>query len=128
MPLMNRINKINVKPAEWIHLTCNSGLRVRADDPRCGDVGAMALPFLVIESIDGFQPLWGEKELRLVRSEAGLEIEGGSAQLGGIPHVRIAQNIDPLSLDALRKKSVRPKFSRVTAHARRNQDITALKS
>jgi len=86
--------KITVSSEDWVHITSNSGLRLRGNDPRYEELGsAPALPFLVIESSNGFQPVWGETELRLVGCREGLEIEGGNAVGDPLPSLEKAVDL-----------------------------------
>jgi hypothetical protein len=69
---------IRLDVTDWIHLTSNSGLRLRCDDPRITKIGPMALPFLVVETQGKFRPLWSNSEVRLQRDDQMLLVEGVS--------------------------------------------------
>ena len=66
-------SEVIVKRDEHIHLRCNSGLRLRADDPRLESAQHAVRPFAVVESDAGYAPLAADVELTIA-SQGGAAV------------------------------------------------------
>ncbi len=71
-----------LRPEDWVHVTSNSGLRLRITDSRLHEIGPMAEPVIVTESSEGFRSLWSTDALRLVPEANGVTVQGIDLQIG----------------------------------------------
>lgn len=76
---MNR--ELFIKAEEYIHLTCNSGLRLKADDPRFERVQHPVKPFVVVESQNGYTPIVAEQKLEIASHTDGAVIKSDSLEV-----------------------------------------------
>lgn len=63
-----------VNSDKYIHFTCNSGLRLRADDARLAIADLAASPLAVIESNDGYTPIASRNKLKITSHADGASI------------------------------------------------------
>jgi hypothetical protein len=68
-------NEIIVSSDKYMHLTYNSGLRIRADDARLTIVLYPSSPLVVIESNDGYTPIASRNKLRVMPHVDGASIQ-----------------------------------------------------
>ena len=66
---------MNIPTDTWLHIPANSGIRLRAGDPRISEIGSLAVPLVVLETDGGFQPVWSTSRLRFCPADDGLSFE-----------------------------------------------------
>lgn len=65
---------VKIPPEQHIHLTSNSGLRLRSDDKRITQLGQPACPLIVVESDEMFIPYVSQHSILLTVGESSTEI------------------------------------------------------